>query len=135
MDKLTPEQRSFNMSRISGKNTSLELSIRRIVHAMGYRYRLHDRSLPGCPDMVLPRHSKLIQIHGCYWHPHLRCPIAHLPKSRIDYWGPKLEGNRLRDSRNTKTLRGLGWQVLVIRECKARHRTRLIESLRSFLES
>jgi len=95
MDSLTPEQRSALMARIRSKGTGPELFVRRLVHGMGYRYRLHRRSLPGTPDLVFPGRGKVIFVHGCFWHKHAKC--VRLPKSRTDYWHPKLELNRQRD--------------------------------------
>ena len=118
MDGLTPERRSENMRRIRSKDTGIEMMVRRYVHRLGYRYRLHVRDLPGKPDLVFPGLSKIIQVYGCYWHPHAKCPIAHVPKSRLDYWVPKLERNARSDGENQSRLRKLGWKVLVLRECR-----------------
>jgi DNA mismatch endonuclease (patch repair protein) len=123
------------MRRIRSKDTSPEMTVRRMVHRMGYRYRLHVRSLPGCPDMVFPRLRKIVQVYGCYWHPHGsgRCRCSHQPKSRLEYWLPKLDGNRKRDKRNVRQLRRQGWGVLVIRECQISSDHRLAERLAKFL--
>jgi DNA mismatch endonuclease (patch repair protein) len=122
------------MRRIRSKDTSPEMTVRRLVHQMGYRYRLHVRSLPGCPDMVFPRLRKIVQVYGCYWHPHGSCRCSHRPKSRLDYWLPKLEGNRKRDRENSRRLRQQGWHVLVIRECQVGDETALVARLERFLE-
>jgi DNA mismatch endonuclease (patch repair protein) len=106
------------MRRIRSKDTSPEMTVRRLVHGMGYRYRLHVRTLPGCPDMVFPRLRKIIQMFGCYWHPHGSCRFSHRPQSRLEYWVPKLDGNRQRDRANLRRLRKQGWTVLVVRECQ-----------------
>ncbi|MFI5012967.1 MAG: very short patch repair endonuclease [Hyphomicrobiales bacterium] len=134
-DTLTKEQRSERMARIRGKNTAPEMVVRRMVHGMGYRYRLHRRDLPGHPDMVLPRHKALIFVHGCYWHRHPdpSCPLARLPKSRLSFWVPKLEANRERDERARIALESSGWRVLVVWECELRDRERVAQRLRSFL--
>jgi DNA mismatch endonuclease (patch repair protein) len=121
------------MRRIRSKDTSPEMTVRRLVHQMGYRYRLHVRILPGCPDMVFPRLRKIIQVFGCYWHPHGSCRRSHRPKSRLDYWIPKLEGNRERDKENARRLRRQGWRVLVIRECQLSDQTALAGKLARFL--
>jgi len=121
------------MRRIRSKDTSPEMTVRRLVHRMGYRYRLHVRSLPGCPDMVFPRFQKIIQVNGCYWHPHGSCRCSHRPKSRLDYWIPKLEGNRERDKKNARLLRSEGWRILVIRECQVFDQRTLSEKLARFL--
>jgi DNA mismatch endonuclease (patch repair protein) len=118
MDILTPERRSSLMARIKAKDTQPEMVVRKIVFGLGRRYRLHSRALPGAPDLVLARDRKIIFVHGCFWHQHAHCPVAKMPKSRLDYWRPKLEGNRLRDAKNLRRLRRFGWQVLTIRECQ-----------------
>jgi len=101
---------------------------------MGYRYRLHVRDLPGCPDLVFPRLRKIIQVFGCYWHQHRGCPHSHRPLSRVEYWIPKLERNRQRDKENLRLLRQQGWVVLVVRECKIADGEKLASTLRMFLE-
>jgi len=106
------------MRRIRKTDTKPEMIVRRMLHAMGYRYRLHDKRLPGHPDIVLPRHRKVIFVHGCFWHRH-DCPDGRkLPRSKPEYWGPKLERNRARDARQIAELRELGWDVLVVWECE-----------------
>lgn len=123
-DTLTPEARSALMSRIRGKDTVPELYVRRLVHAMGYRYRLHRRDLPGTPDLVFAGRRKVIFMHGCFWHLHddPNCKLARMPSSNQDYWKPKLERNRARDRENQRKLEALGWQVLVIWECQTRQK-------------
>ncbi|MGI8980777.1 MAG: very short patch repair endonuclease [Pirellulaceae bacterium] len=107
------------MSLVRAKDSKAELRIRRITHGMGFRYRLHNRLLPGSPDLVFARRRKIIFVHGCFWHQH-RCAAGNRqPKSRLDFWIPKLEANKRRDRRNKQRLRRLGWQVLVIWECDA----------------
>src|SRR5688572_22583993 len=119
VDKISPQRRSENMRRIRSKGMRPELIIRRMVHAMGYRFRLHVAELPGKPDLVFPRLRKVIDVRGCFWHQHgHRCIDSHIPKSRVTYWKPKLEANRLRDNQNIKKLRALGWNVLVVWECE-----------------
>lgn len=120
MDTISPERRSALMARIRSKDTKPEMAVRRLAFAMGRRYRLHVRALPGCPDLVFPKDHKIVLVHGCYWHPHPGCPIAKPPKSRLDYWLPKLEGNLKRDRQNLRELRRLGWSVLTVRECQIR---------------
>jgi DNA mismatch endonuclease (patch repair protein) len=114
--KTTPE-RSALMSKIRAKNTKPEMLVRRVLRGLGYRFRLHVRELPGCPDIVLPRQSTIIQVKGCFWHGH-RCLKGRLPRSNRFYWVPKLRKNKLRDSRNEKQLRRMGWRVETIWECK-----------------
>lgn len=135
-DTLTKVQRSERMSRVRSKDTKPEMIIRRLVHGMGYRYRLHRRNLPGTPDLVFPSRRKAIFVHGCYWHLHLdpECRLARLPKSRLDFWKPKLEGNRRRDLTNLARLSELGWDVLVVWECQVGYRERMKNVLRTFLE-
>ncbi|MGA3372841.1 MAG: very short patch repair endonuclease [Terracidiphilus sp.] len=100
MDTIPPSKRSEVMARVRSKDSRPELLIRRLVFAMGYRYRLHARDLPGCPDLVFRSRQKVIFVHGCFWHPHENCALARMPKSRPEFWGPKLEGNRQRDAKN-----------------------------------
>jgi DNA mismatch endonuclease (patch repair protein) len=135
-DTLTPAARSERMSRIQGKDTQPEMKIRRLVHGMGYRYRLHRRDLPGKPDLVFASRRKVIFVHGCFWHRHPdnRCKLARIPKSRLDFWQPKLENNRTRDLKNQKKLAEDGWQVLVLWECELRDASDLEQRIRSFLE-
>ncbi|MGE0702139.1 MAG: very short patch repair endonuclease [Hyphomicrobiaceae bacterium] len=123
------------MRRIRKTDTKPEMIVRRLLHAMGYRYRLHDKRLPGCPDIVLPRHRKVIQVHGCFWHRH-DCPDGRkLPRSKPEYWGPKLERNRERDAKSISVLRDMGWQVFIVWECKVKHSVEIREALRHFLSS
>ena len=121
-DRMSPAQRSSLMSRIRGKDTSPEIAVRRFAHSLGFRFRLHQRDLPGTPDLVFPRLGKAILVHGCFWHHHQesRCRNAVLPKTRQDWWRAKLSANVDRDDRNLKALEGLGWEVLVLWECDIR---------------
>jgi len=134
-DTLTVVERSRRMSRIRGKNTKPELVVRRLVHAMGYRYRLHRRDLPGVPDIVFIRRRKVIFVHGCFWHRHpdSDCRLARLPKSRLDFWREKLEDNRRRDKRNEARLRAIGWGVLTVWECQIKNKTSLKIKIADFL--
>ena len=118
VDYLTPEARSALMSRIRGKDTGPEMTVRRIVYALGYRYRLHCRDLPGNPDLVFRRMRKVIFVHGCFWHRHDRCPQAYTPKSRQSFWQEKFRMNKLRDRRHIRRLNHDGWSVLVVWECE-----------------
>lgn len=108
------------MARIKGKNTKPELTVRRALHSLGYRFRLHRGDLPGRPDIVLPRHKTAIFIHGCFWHRHPGCSKASTPKTRTDFWRAKFETNVDRDRRNIQALRDAGWQVLIAWECETR---------------
>ena len=131
MDRLSAAQRSENMRRIKSKDSSAELAVRRLVHGLGYRYHLHDQQLPGRPDMVFPGRRKIIFMHGCFWHQH-RCSRAHTPRSRTEYWKPKLDRNRARDREHRRTLKALGWEVLVIWECEITNLTALTHRLKRF---
>ena len=135
MDTLTPRQRSERMSRVRSRNTKPEMLVRRMAHEMGYRYRLHRRDLPGSPDLVFPARRKVIFVHGCFWHRHPdpTCRLARLPKSKLDFWGPKLETNRKRDERNLALLFGLEWDTLEIWECQTKDRELLGARIREFL--
>jgi DNA mismatch endonuclease (patch repair protein) len=113
-------QRSALMARIRSSDTQPELAVRRMLHAMGLRFRLHRRDLPGKPDLVLPRHRLIVLVHGCFWHQHEGCRLASNPKSHRRYWAPKLAANLERDRRNILLLREAGWRVETIWECEAR---------------
>lgn len=112
--------RRRNMQANRGKHTKPELAVRRMLHALGYRYRLHRRDLPGRPDVVFPSRRKIVEVRGCFWHGHGCFPLGQMPRSRTDYWGPKIVGNKERDARNLAALRSAGWDVLEIWECKIR---------------
>ncbi len=117
-DVLTPSQRKYCMSRIRGKDTSPELGLRRLIHSLGYRYRLHVRGLPGSPDLVFPARRKVIFVHGCFWHRH-QCRFGQVrPVTRRAFWDQKLRLNQERDRRTLRRLRCLGWRVLVFWECQ-----------------
>ena len=133
VDVLTPEQRQYCMSRIRGKDTKPEMIVRKLVHALGYRYRLHRHDLPGCPDLVFPGRRKVILVHGCFWHRH-RCRYGQvMPATRRRFWREKLESNRARDALNRRRLRRLGWQVLVVWECQTRNSAGLLDRIVRFL--
>lgn len=118
-DIVTPEVRSRMMSGIRGKDTKPELIVRRGLHAMGLRYRLHDRNLPGCPDLVFPRYRAVIFVHGCFWHGH-DCPAFKWPKTRPEFWREKISSNKARDLTQQKGLENSGWRVGVIWECEVK---------------
>ncbi len=138
LDPLSPIQRSERMSRVRSGNTKPELVVRRMVHAMGYRYRIHGKRgktrLPGSPDLVFGPRRKVVFVHGCFWHRHEGCPNDRPPKSRQDFWLPKLEANRQRDEVNLKLLCELGWESLVVWECELKNLPALEERLRTFIE-
>jgi DNA mismatch endonuclease (patch repair protein) len=131
-DNRTPESRSALMSRIGGKDTAPELTVRHVLHSLGYRYRLHRRDLPGTPDIVFPSRRKAIFVNGCFWHAH-GCRIGRPPKTRRHYWAPKLERNRARDRQNCVDLRALGWRTITVWQCQIRNCRSLARRLISFL--
>ena len=133
-DTLSPELRSERMSRVRDRDSKAEMIVRRLVYSLGYRYRLHITTLPGKPDIVLSRRRKIIFLHGCFWHRHKDCALARLPKSRLDFWIPKLERNRERDIEVMRVLKDQGWSVLVVWECEVSNKARLTEKLTNFLE-
>ncbi|MFP4164854.1 MAG: very short patch repair endonuclease [Chitinispirillaceae bacterium] len=116
-DRLSPERRSWNMSRIRSKNTKPEIMVRSVLHRMGFRFRVHYSKLPGCPDIVLPKHRVVIFVHGCFWHRHPGCRRATTPGSNKAFWKKKFERNVARDQEKRKDLEELGWRVLTIWEC------------------
>jgi DNA mismatch endonuclease (patch repair protein) len=118
MDRITKAHRSWNMSRIRGRNTSVELSVRSVLHNLGFRFRLHRNDLPGRPDIVLPKHRTVVFVHGCFWHRHPGCGNATTPSSNSKFWKSKFEENVARDRRNIATLRRKGWRVRVVWECQ-----------------
>lgn len=134
-DTLSKAERSKRMSLVRGRNTGPELIVRKIVHSMGYRFSLRQRHLPGKPDLIFPSRNKVIFVHGCFWHRHSRpgCKLARLPKSRLHFWLPKLEGNRIRDKQKQKELRTAGWKFLVVWECEIGHIERLRNTLEKYL--
>lgn len=135
MDKITPERRSHNMSRIRSKNTKPEILVRKIAHSMGYRFRLHYKHLPGNPDLVFPSRSKVIFVHGCFWHQHPdpACKDARPPRSNSEYWGPKLARNVERDNISIEKLKSIGWFSLTIWECQTKNDAELRNMIAEFL--
>lgn len=117
-DFLTPEERSKRMSRIRSSDTSPELALRRALHALGLRYRLHSKELPGRPDIVLRRHKAVVFVHGCFWHRHEGCKVATTPKSNTAFWRDKFDRNVARDKNVQSLLREKGWKVIVAWECE-----------------
>ena len=121
MDRLTPERRSWLMSRVKAKDTWPELIVRRKAHALGLRFRLHRKDLPGTPDLVFPKYRAVVFIHGCFWHRHAGCPKAGMPKSRVRFWKEKFARNVKRARRDVRRLSNLGWSVSVIWECETKN--------------
>jgi DNA mismatch endonuclease (patch repair protein) len=123
MDNLTAEQRVHTMRSVRSIDTSPERAVRRMIFSWGYRYRLHSKKLPGCPDIVFPSMRKAIFIHGCFWHGH-KCPAGlNRPKSNTEYWNRKLERNRLRDITARRKLRRMGWKAIIVWECELRKKS------------
>lgn len=132
-DRISAAQRSENMRRIKGTGTTPEMVVRRLVHSMGYRYRLHRKNLPGKPDLVFGPRRKVIFVHGCFWHQHSGCRAGRLPASNTSYWHPKFERNVRRDVQARSDLERDGWSVLVIWDCETKDVEGLGARLRSFL--
>jgi DNA mismatch endonuclease (patch repair protein) len=134
MDRLTPEERSRNMSKIRSGDTRPERQVRSLLHRLGYRFRLHRRDLPGTPDIVLPKYRTVIFVHGCFWHRHPGCKYAYTPKSRISFWQDKFAANIARDEKVRAALAEMGWRAIVVWECELRHsdlvKKRLMSALR-----
>ena len=132
-DVFTKEKRSWIMSCVKGRDTKPEILVRSVVHRMGYRFRVHRRDLPGNPDIVLPRHGKVIFAHGCFWHGHKRCPRSKRPTTNKGFWNEKLDKNVKRDKRFRRKLRLMGWKELVIWQCETRKPEKLLAKLERFL--
>lgn len=134
VDTLTKKRRSENMAAIRSGNTTPELIVRSVLHSLGFRFRLHHSDLPGKPDVILSKHKSVVFVHGCFWHCH-DCIDGHVPKSRRDYWAPKLQRTQERDRAHVRALKRLGWRVLVVWECatQARGREKLEARLLRFL--
>jgi DNA mismatch endonuclease (patch repair protein) len=129
-DIISKERRSWNMSRIRGKNTQPELIVRSVLHKMGYRFRLHKKDLPGKPDIVLPKYKTVIFVHGCFWHRHKGCKFAYMPKSRISFWNRKFDRTLQLDKINLIKLKRLGWSVLTIWECNTSNTNKIKQLLK-----
>lgn len=137
-DVFDSAKRSKIMRSIQSKDTSPELKIRKALHAQGYRFRLHDNTLPGCPDLVLPKYKAVIQVRGCFWHQHEGCKKSRIPKTKVEYWEIKLKRNIMRDLEADRKLADIGWTVLVVWECEIRGQDKLkamVESLAQKLQS
>lgn len=137
MAQAISSERSRQMAKIRSKDTVPEMIVRKLVHGLGYRYRLHRRGMPGTPDLVFPSRRKVIFVHGCFWHRHSdpTCKRARLPKSRQDFWGPKLTANAERDIRSLQALEALGWKTLTLWECEIKSNHDLDDRIIRFLES
>jgi DNA mismatch endonuclease, patch repair protein len=129
MDRLTAERRSWNMSRIKGRDTAPEKRVRSLLHRLGFRFSLRRKDLPGRPDIVLPGRNVVVFVHGCFWHRHEGCRNSVLPKTRAEFWLAKLDGNVERDMRTAAALKELGWKVLTIWECEVENEARVSRKL------
>jgi DNA mismatch endonuclease, patch repair protein len=132
MDHLSPKRRSWLMAQVKGRNTAPELVVRRMLHALGYRYRLHRKDLPGNPDIVFGPRKKAVFIHGCFWHGH-RCRRGKLPKSNASFWKVKIKKNKLRDRRNIRRLRAAGWGALTVWQCQLKDVPKVRKRIIDFL--
>jgi DNA mismatch endonuclease, patch repair protein len=134
-DRISSKRRSWNMSRIRGKDTKPELVVRSLLHRMGFRYRLHVRTLPCCPDIVLSRWRSIVLVHGCFWHRHRGCNLAYTPKTRGEFWKKKFRDNVRRDRNGQNALLKLGWRVLIVWECEIQDIANLQRKLKAFLRT
>jgi DNA mismatch endonuclease (patch repair protein) len=134
MDNLTPQQRSAQMSLVRSRDTKPEMLVRKLVHRLGYRYRLHRRDLPGVPDLVFPSRQRVIFVNGCFWHAH-NCRLGRMPKSRMAYWEQKIARNRERDQHNLRRLRGMKWKCLVLWECELKNLDAITSRITRFLDA
>lgn len=133
-DRLDPEARRCLMQAVKGKNTRPELVVRSLLHRLGFRFRLHRKDLPGTPDIVFPSRKAAIFVHGCFWHGH-GCRIGQLPKSRLDYWTPKIAANSARDDRKHAALAAAGWRSLVVWQCELKDTEAVAKKLGMFLDA
>lgn len=133
VDRLTPEHRSWLMSRVKSKNTTPELRVRKVAHALGLRFRLHRSDLPGKPDLVFPKYRTVVFVHGCFWHRHPGCPKTSTPKTSTEMWLAKFKRNMERDAENIAQLSALGWQSVVIWECTTRSPDQIAHQLQNIL--
>ena len=133
-DTVSPEIRSRIMARVKSKGMKPEMKVRRLLHSLGYRYRLHRADLPGQPDLVFPSRRKVVFVNGCFWHNHSGCPRVRIPTANRDYWLSKLDRNKARDEHNVNLLKENGWAVMTVWECQLRYLTATTERLVAFLE-
>ncbi len=135
MDIFEKKKRSEVMSKVKSKDTGAEMTVRRLLHLAGFRYRLHRKDLPGKPDIVFPGRKKVVFVHGCFWHQHADCRRAQRPQSNKEYWNKKLDRNQERDAANESLLIKLGWEVFIVWECRLKNRDALLEDLKVFLST
>lgn len=133
VDSITPEHRSWNMSRVRSKDTKPEVFIRSMLHALGFRFRKNVKKLPGNPDVVLAKYKTVIFVHGCFWHQHPGCMKSHIPKSNIEFWTQKLGKNVVRDAQHETDLREKGWNIITIWECELKD-NQVLDKLQPLLE-
>jgi DNA mismatch endonuclease (patch repair protein) len=129
VDRVSSEKRSFNMSRVRGRGTKPEKLIRSLLHNLGYRFRLHNKKLPGTPDVVLPKYKTVIFVHGCFWHQHEGCRKARRPTSNVEFWNTKLDRNIERDKKTVEGSEELGWKVIIVWQCESKDVEKLSERL------
>lgn len=134
-DVFDPQKRSEIMRLVHSKNTKPELSVRSVLHSLGYRFRTNRKDLPGSPDIVLPRFGLIILVNGCFWHRHEGCRLSRLPKSNEEYWQKKIDRNVARDEENLRFLKALGWRVLVLWECQISNRKKLTQRIITYFSS
>jgi DNA mismatch endonuclease (patch repair protein) len=135
MDVFSRGKRSQIMSRISGKDTKPEILVRSLLHRMGYRFRVHKKDLPGKPDITLPKHKKVIFVHGCFWHGHEACPRSKRPSTNAEFWNKKIDSNIVRDKKNIQSLENLGWKTLTLWTCEIKNQDLSKHKLISFMET
>jgi len=133
MDNLSLEKRSWNMAQIRSKNTKPEILVRKLLHSIGYRFRLGRTDIPGRPDILLPKYKTAIYVHGCFWHRHEGCKYAYTPKSKIEFWNNKFATNIKRDQEVSEKIKNSDWRQLIIWECQTRNKDQLIVTLTEFL--
>ena len=134
VDTVSPEVRSRIMARVKSKGMKPEMAVRRLLHGLGYRYRLHKSDLPGKPDMAFPSRRKVVFVNGCFWHNHAGCPRVRIPATNREYWTAKLERNQARDERNLALLAEQGWAAMTVWECELRDMPTAAERLTEFLD-
>ena len=124
MDVHDPDTRSYNMSQIKGKDTKPELMVRKFLFSKGYRYRLHDKKLPGKPDIILPKYRTIIMVHGCFWHGHEGCKYFKIPDTNTEWWSEKIKKNKTNDEKNETALIALGWKIITVFECELKNNSK-----------
>ena len=134
-DTISPKHRSWNMSRVRSTNTKPEIKVRSMLHAKGFRFRKNVKSLPGVPDIVLPKYKTVVFVHGCFWHQHPGCAKSHIPKSNVEFWTTKLGKNVVRDAKHKKDLKKLGWKVIYVWECELKNFDALEKNLPKKIKS